>query len=53
MEMLKEKQNKVFDVLKGSFGYVNQLQAPRIVKVVVSVGTGSIKDKAKIDLIPD
>lgn len=51
--MLKEKQSKVFDVLKGTFGYKNKMQTPTIEKVVVSTGVGSIKDKQKIALIAE
>lgn len=39
--------------LKAAFGYKNAFQAPRLVKVVVSTGTGKIKDKKKIELIQD
>ncbi|MEK7530381.1 MAG: 50S ribosomal protein L5 [Patescibacteria group bacterium] len=42
-----------FDALKGAFGYKNKLQAPRLVKVVISTGTGKIKDKKKVELIQD
>ena len=42
-----------FDALKGTFGYKNKLQAPRLVKVVISTGTGKIKDKKKVELIQD
>jgi large subunit ribosomal protein L5 len=41
METLKQKQLNAFDALKGQFGYTNKLAAPRIQKVIVSVGTGS------------
>jgi large subunit ribosomal protein L5 len=40
-----------FETMKGAFGYKNVLQAPHMVKVVVSTGTGKIKDKKKIELI--
>ncbi len=50
---VKEKQNKVYESLKGTHGYVNKMQAPRLVKVVLSSGVGSVKDKNKIDLIWD
>lgn len=40
-----------FATLKSEFGYKNALQAPRLVKVVISTGTGKIKDKKKIELI--
>ena len=42
-----------FKTLKESMGYKNTLQAPRLVKVVVSTGTGKIKDKKKVELIQD
>jgi len=53
METIKEKQLKAFDALKGAFGYVNKMQSPKITKVVINTGIGSIKDKNKISLIPD
>ncbi len=53
METIKQKVAKSFDALKGEFGYKNAMQAPRIVKVVVSSGVGSVKDKKKIELIAD
>lgn len=53
MEMTKEKQAKVFEAFKSKFGYSNHMQAPRLQKVVVSSGIGSIKDKAKVALIAD
>ena len=53
METLKEKQNKIFDLMKGDFGYKNVMQAPKIEKIVVSTGTGSIVDKKKVELIGD
>ncbi len=40
-----------YEALKGEFGYKNKLQAPRLTKVVVSTGTGKIKDKKKVELI--
>lgn len=46
MENLKTKTKKVS-------GYKNPMQAPKIQKVVVSVGVGSLKDKNKIKLIED
>ena len=53
MSILKEKQNKALEQLKGEFGYTNPMQAPRILKVVISTGIGSTKDKAKIKVIED
>jgi large subunit ribosomal protein L5 len=42
-----------FKDLKGTFGYKNTHQTPKIEKVVVSVGTGRVEDKAKVALIQD
>lgn len=53
METVQTRMETVFDSLKGEFGYVNVNQAPGIEKVVVSVGTGRVEDKAKIALIQD
>ncbi len=44
---------KTFDALKAAFGYTNVMQAPRLVKIVVSSGVGSLKDKKKLELIVD
>src|SRR4051812_32977937 len=53
MKSVKEKNNTAFASLKGSFGYKNPMQAPRLVKVVVSSGVGSLKDKKKLEFIAD
>lgn len=53
MEMIKEKFKTTFEALKGQFGYENVMQAPRIEKVVVSVGTGKVDDKNRIEVIKD
>lgn len=53
METVKEKQSKSFEVLKSKFGYANRMQTPRLLKVVVSSGVGSLKDKAKVTLVAD
>ena len=53
MTLIKEKQNKIFDILKSSQGYKNIMQTPKIDKVIVSAGVGSIKDKYKIKVIQD
>ncbi len=37
--------------MKEAFGYKNKLQAPRLVKTVISTGVGKIKDKKKIEII--
>lgn len=53
METVQARLAQSFEALKGDFGYTNVNQAPTIEKVVVSVGTGRIDDKAKIALIQD
>lgn len=49
--LTKEKQQNAFKALKDSQGYVNPMRAPRIVKVVVSSGTGKAKDKNRNALV--
>jgi len=46
MQTLKEKSKKLE-------GYKNPMQMPRILKVVVSVGVGSFKDKNKLKVVED
>lgn len=53
MISIKEKNKSAFEALKGKFGYKNPMQAPRLVKVVVSAGVGSFKDKKKLDVVAD
>lgn len=53
METTKTKVAAAYNVLKGEFGYTNVMQAPRIEKVVVSIGTGRVDDKQKEALIRD
>lgn len=50
---IKELASKSYEALKGEFGYTNLLQAPKIVKVVLSSTTGSVKDPKKRQLIGD
>lgn len=53
MKTVKEKQKGIFDALKKEFSYKNVMQAPRLVKLVLSSGVGSFKDKKKIDIVKD
>ncbi len=53
METTHTRIKNAYTALKGEFGYTNVMQAPKIEKVVVSVGTGRVQDKAKIALIQD
>lgn len=53
MNGITEKQNKAFEALKEKLGLSNVMEIPKIVKVVISSGIGSVKDKKKIELIAD
>ena len=53
MKTVKEKQKETFETLKKEFNYKNIMQAPRLVKIVLSSGVGSFKDKKKIDIVKD
>jgi large subunit ribosomal protein L5 len=52
---VKEKEVEAYEKLKGAFGYKNKMAAPRMMKVVINVGTGTMikKDKNKNDAITD
>lgn len=52
MDNLKTKVNKAYKDMK-SHGYKNAMQSPKIVKVVVSSGVGSYKDKNKMKVVED
>lgn len=53
MQSVRTQEKSAFETLKGNFVYINRLQAPRLVKVVISTGVGKIKDKKKIEVIED
>ena len=53
METTQTRLGSAYATLKGDFGYKNVMQAPKIEKMVISVGTGRVQDKAKIALIQD
>ncbi|NCN08003.1 50S ribosomal protein L5 [Candidatus Parcubacteria bacterium] len=53
METIKEKSNKAFEALKADRGYKTRMQSPKLVKVVVSSGVGSFKDKARFKIVED
>jgi large subunit ribosomal protein L5 len=53
MKSVKEKNAASFEHLKGEFGYKNKMQAPKLVKVMISSGVGSIIDKKRKELIGD
>lgn len=53
MENTQTRIKNAYTSLKGEFGYTNVMEAPKIEKVVISVGTGRVQDKAKLALIQD
>ncbi len=46
METMKQKLDNAYKALKDQGGYANKLAAPRLQKIVISVGTGK---RAKVD----
>ncbi len=53
MEQTKQKAAQAYTALKDTFGYKNVMQAPKLTKVVVSIGVGRVSDKARRKLIED
>ncbi len=53
MITIKEKYKNILPELTKSLGEKNALAAPRLVKVVVSTGTGKRRDKKQQELIAD
>ena len=53
MNTVRTQEKNAFESLKGAFGYKNKLQAPRLAKVVISTGTGKVKDPKKVAVIED
>jgi large subunit ribosomal protein L5 len=52
-QTIKEKQSEAFEKMKEAFGYKNSMAAPRMLKVVINTGTGTLvkKDKNKNEAI--
>jgi large subunit ribosomal protein L5 len=52
---VKEKEVKAFDKMKDAFHYKNLMAAPKLKKLVINVGTGTMmkKDAKKNDMISD
>ncbi len=55
MKSIKEKQNSVYEKMKGEFGYKNSMAAPKLVKITLSSGTGMAmkKDQKVNDKVVD
>ena len=48
-----EINKESFDALKSKLSLSNKMEAPRLLKIVISNGFGSVKDKKKVELIAD
>lgn len=53
MKKISEKLENSFKALKEKRGYKNFMESPKLEKVIISIGTGSTKDKKKVELIAD
>ena len=53
METTLTKIKSSYTALKSEFGYTNVMEAPKVEKIVVSIGTGRVQDKQKEALIRD
>ncbi len=53
VQTMKEKALAAFPLMKKEFGYTNPMQAPKLEKVLVSVGTGKLSrgDKKRTEFI--
>ena len=49
----KQQQASTFETLGKEFKYKNVHESPKLMKIVVSSGVGSAKDKARIKLVED
>ncbi len=49
----KDKLATAFKAMKEDFKYSSAMQAPRVSKIIISTGVGSISDKKKRELILD
>lgn len=53
MQLVQEKEKGIMSKLGERFGYKSSMQTPRLLRVVVSTGTGKIQDKKKIEVIEE
>jgi large subunit ribosomal protein L5 len=51
MKAIKEIQKESYKTLKDKFGLKNVMQAPKLVKVVLSTGVGKVTDKKRKEFI--
>ena len=53
-KLIGEQQKTGFETLKKEFGWSNLMQAPKVEKVVVSVGVGRMtKEKGRVETVAD
>ena len=50
---VKEKIETTLEALKEDFGYKNSFEAPKVTKVIVNTGIGSVQNKEQRKLIED
>ena len=49
MSRLKDTyKNEIVDAMMKKFGYKNELQVPKLDKIVINMGVGEAKDNAKV-----
>ncbi len=53
MSITKQRQQTAYDALSVDFGYTSLMQAPRVMKVVVSTGVGKKREKKQLELITE
>lgn len=53
VDKIQDKQKEIFSELAGEFDYDNPMEVPRLEKIVVTSGIGSVTDSDKIELIRD
>ncbi len=47
----KDRLSSAYKAMKDDFKYTSAMQTPRVQKVIISVGVGSVKDKKRLELI--
>ena len=52
---VKEKEAQAYESMKGTFGYKNLMASPKLKKIIINVGTGTMvkKDKNKNTAVSD
>lgn len=53
MQEIREKVKQSYKELKGVLGIKNEMASPRLLKVAINSGVGSVKDERKRELVRD